>query len=267
MVLLTSVVVFSGSVNAGLFDSNDFKCGRNDTVKALTDYIKNDASGMLQSDYLTKSSFYYDKPVSVYQSMLDSMEVTIANVSTSGKGSHDLNCSATISIKIPKDTLDVVNKIPNYLHYITGGYGKINNNGVIWNGVAYSAKLADNNKDVIFSNFSRTDASAALFNMSVLAVNKEQIISALSQNALSSARSAYVNADRELNAVWKELPDSARNSLKKEQVVWVNNKVAKCGKLPDGESEKDNVQRWVDIYQCQTKMTNERIAYLTGNDN
>jgi len=76
-----------------------------------------------------------------------------------------------------------------------------------------------------------------MFNMSVLAVNKDQIISTLSQSSLKLAQSAYASADRELNAVWKELPDSARNSMKKEQIVWVNNKVAKCGKIPNGKAE------------------------------
>lgn len=266
MALLSIIVAFSGAANAGLFDSNNFKCGRDDAVKALADYIKNDASGMLQSDFLVKSRFNYDKPVSVYENMLNSMEVIVANISTSSEGSYGLDCSATVSIKIPQDTLDVISKVPDYLRYVTGGYGKVNNSGVTWNGVTYNAKLADNNKDVLFSNFSRIDASAALFNMSVLAVNKDQIISTLSQNSLNSARSAYVSADRELNAVWKELPDSARNSMKKEQIAWVNNKVAKCGKLPDGKSETINAQQQITIYQCQTKMTHERISYLTGNN-
>jgi len=264
--LLTAIIMFSGAAQAGLFDSNDFKCGRDDAVKALVEYIKNDASGMLQSDFITKAKFNYDKPVSVYQNMLNSMQVTATNVSTSGGGSYGLNCSATISITIPQETLDVVSKAPNYLQYVTGGYGKVSNSGVIWNGVTYSAKLADNNKDILFSEFSRTDASAAMFNMSVLAVNKDQIISSLSQSSLSSAQSAYAYADRELNAVWKELPDSVRNSMKKEQVSWVNNKVAKCGNIPDRKSATINVQQQVSIYQCQTKMTQERISYLTGND-
>jgi len=266
LALLSVIVAFSGAANAGLFDSNDFKCGRDDAVKALADYIKNDASGMLQSDFITKAKFNYDKPVATYQGMLDSMGVTVTNVSTSGNGSYGLNCSATISIKVPQDTLEVVSKVPGYLHYLTGGYGKVNNGGVTWSGVTYSTKLADNNKDILFSDFNRTDISDAMYNMSVLAVNKDQIISTVSASSLSSAQSAYASADRELNVVWKELPDSARNSMKKEQIAWVNDKVAKCGKLSDGKSEAINVQRRVNIYQCQTKMTNERISYLTGND-
>jgi len=85
---------------------------------------------MLQSSFITKSRFNYDKPVSVYQNMLNSMKVELTNVSTSGSGGDGLDCSAAISIKIPQDTLDVVSKAPHYLQYVTGDNGKVNNSGV-----------------------------------------------------------------------------------------------------------------------------------------
>ncbi|VEA64670.1 Uncharacterized protein conserved in bacteria [Serratia plymuthica] len=267
LTLLVAVGVFSSTANAGLFDSNDFKCGRDDAVKALSEHIRNDASGLLQSDVLTKSKYGYDKPVSAYQSKLDSIAIAVTNVSTGGNGSYGLNCSATISLKIPQETLDVVSNAAGYLRSVTGAYGKINNGSVVWSDVSYSAKLADNNKDIIFSNFNRTDISDVMFNVSVLAENKDQIVKTLSQGSLGEAQSAYANADRELNAVWKELPDSARSALKKEQLAWVNDKVKKCGNISDAASEAINVNQRTGIYQCQAKMTNERISYLSGNNN
>lgn len=265
--LLVAVGVFSSAANAGLFDSNDFKCGRDDAVKALAAYIKNDASGLLQSDFLTKSKFNYNKPVSAYQNKLDSISVNVTNVSTNGKGSNGLNCTATIALKIPQETLDVVSSAANYLRYVTGSYGKINNGDVVWSDVSYSAKLADNNKDIIFSDFNKTDISDAMFNVSVLAANKDQIVKDVSQGSLGDAQSAYKIADRKLNAVWKDLPDSARNALKKEQQVWVNDKAKKCGMLSDASSESINVNQRIGIYKCQEKMTNDRISYLSGSNN
>ncbi|WP_345830744.1 lysozyme inhibitor LprI family protein [Erwinia sp. HDF1-3R] len=267
LALLVAVGVFSNAANAGLFDSNDFKCGRVDAVKALSDYIRNDASGLLQSDFLTKNKYGYDKPVSTYQSALNSIVLNITNVSTDGSRSYGLNCRATISLKIPQETLDVVSNAPGYLRSVTGAYGKINNGSVVWNDVSYNAKLADNNKDIIFSNFSRSDISDVMFNVSVLAENKERIVKALSQSSLGQAQSNYKNADRELNALWKELPDSARNALKNEQLTWINDKVKKCGKISDASSETMDVSQRTGIYQCQAKMTNERISYLSGNNN
>lgn len=264
MMLLAVITASTGTANAGLFDSNDFKCGREDAVKALSDYIKNDAAGLLQSDFITKGHFNYDKPVSVYQQMLNGMAVNVTNVSTSGKGNYGLNCSATISVKIPQNTLDIVKKFPDYLSDITRDGGRINNDNVTWDVVKYSARLADNNKDIIFSEFNRSYISRAIYEMSVLSVNKEQIVHTYLQSELTKAQSAYARADRELNAVWKALPDSVRNSMKKEQLAWVNSKTSKCGKLSDATSETTNIQHRVDIYQCQTRMTDERISWLTG---
>ncbi len=257
----------TANAHAGLFSSSDdFKCGRDDAVKALSNYFHSDASGLLQSDYLTKSRYQYDKPVSDYQNKLDALVVDVSDASTSGNGSYGLNCSATISVKVPQETLGVVSSDPNYLHYITGSYGKLRNGRVVWSDISYSAKLADNGKDVIFSHFNRTDLSNALFNISVLSVNKDQIINTLAKNTLGTAKDAYKNADHELNSVWRELPDSSKNALKKEQLAWVNEKVAKCGKLPDAESNNVDMQQRIETYQCQTKMTNERIGFLSGNN-
>lgn len=267
LVLIATVGMFSNAANAGFFDSNDFKCGRDDAVKALSEHIKNDASGLLQSDYLTKSKFSYDKPVGTYESQLNSIVVDVTNVSTTEDNSDGLSCSATISVKIPQETLDVISNEPNYFRNITGGYGKIINGSVVWNDVSYNVKLADNKKEIIFSNFSRNNAADSMFSMTVLAANKEKIIKDLSQGTLEESKSDYKDADRELNAIWKELPDSARNALKKEQLTWVNEKAKQCGKLSDASSETMNASQRISIYQCQTKMTNARISYLSGSNN
>lgn len=260
-------LTFTANAYAGLFSSSDdFKCGREDAVKALSDSFRSDASGLLQSDYLTKSRYSYDKPVADYQNKLNSLVVGVSNVSTSGNGSYGLNCSATISVKVPQETLDVVSSEPDYLHSITGSYGKLNNGSVVWSDVSYSAKLADNGKDVIFSQFNRTDLSDALFNISVLSINKSQIIHAQFKGSLDSAKAEYKISDRNLNSVWRELPDSSRNALKKEQLAWVNEKVTKCGKLSDAESNNVDIKQRIEIYQCQIRMTNERIAFLSGDN-
>lgn len=70
--LLTMVSAFSFNATAGLFDSNDFKCGREDSIKALSDYIKESASGSLQSNFIARGKNSYNKPLSAYQSTLNS---------------------------------------------------------------------------------------------------------------------------------------------------------------------------------------------------
>ena len=269
MKYIPAVIALTCTANAyaGFFSSSDdFKCGREDVAQALGNYFSSDASGLLQSDYLTKSKYSYDKPVADYQNKLNSLVVGVSNTSTSGNGSYGLNCSTTVSVKVPQEALDVVSSDPNYMHFVTGTYGKLINGSVVWSDVSYSAKLADNGKDVIFSQFNRTDLSDILFNISVLSVNKSQIINTQSKDNLDSGKAEYKNADRNLNSVWRELPDSSRNALKKEQLAWVNEKVTKCGKLSDAESNSVDIKHRIEIYQCQIKMTNDRIAFLNGDN-
>ena len=222
---------------------------------------------MLQNDYLTKEKFAYDKPLSAYKNKLDNISVEVNNVSTSGEGKYGLNCSATISLKIPQEAMDIVSSTPDYLRIATAEYGNINNGRVIWSNVSYSAKLADNKKDVIFSEFSKVGAPVSIFNLSVLAANKDQIMGAMLQNRLETAESVYASSDKELNTTWNALPVSARNAMKKEQVAWVNEKITKCGKLSDAKSATININQKLGIYECQTKMTTERSVYLTGSNN
>lgn len=60
-------IIFTANAYAGLFSSSDeFKCGREDAVKALQQYIKDGASEMLQNDSLKNAKILFNKPVSVY---------------------------------------------------------------------------------------------------------------------------------------------------------------------------------------------------------
>lgn len=266
--LFTMASTFSFNATAGLFDSNDFKCGREDSIKALSDYIKESASGSLQSNFIARGKNSYNKPLSVYQSTLNNLGVVITNVSTlSSSGSNNLSCGATISIKLPQDIIDVVSDVPEKMSSITYNNGRMNSSGVVWNDVRYSIKLADNKKDILISDLSRNEVSASLYNAAIMVTDKDEIINKNSLSKLSSAQYQYSESDRKLNYVWKELPDSARNAMKKTQVAWVQDKVAKCGKLSDTTLDTVSSEQKMSIYQCQTKMTNERISYLSGNSN
>ncbi|WP_338628670.1 lysozyme inhibitor LprI family protein [Enterobacter sp. JJBC] len=100
----------------------------------------------------------------------------------------------------------------------------------------------------------------------IIYFNKNQIIHAQFKGALDSAKAEYKISDRNLNSVWRELPDSSRNALKKEQLAWVNEKVTKCGKLSDAESNNVDIKQRIEIYQCQIRMTNDRITFLSGDN-
>ncbi|PVZ82390.1 hypothetical protein C9426_30085 [Serratia sp. S1B] len=265
--LIPVIAMVSFNVNAGLFDFNDFKCGRDDAVKTIVDYIKSDASGLLQSNYLTRGKDNYSKPLDIYQAKLNAMDVSVINVSTLNSDDDGIKCAATISIKLPQEAIDVIGNIPSKLSQLTDYNGKLVNGSVVWRDARYNLKLADNKKDILVSGLNGMNASSVMYNVVVMTTDKERIIDNNSQSILSSAKYNYEDVDRELNEVWKNLPDSARDALKKAQLTWVNEKVLKCGKLSDTKLDTISVQQKINIYQCQAKMTDERINYLVGNSN
>lgn len=267
--LLVFVLSFSSSTAyAGMFDFDEFKCGKSDAVDKLVERMRLDAFSELDDAFMVKSKtvdFHY--PVSTYQYKLDNINPIVTDVATGGSGSYGINCSATISYKIPPEAMDVLNTIPEYATLITEGGGKIQKGSVVWRNVSYDARLADNGKDIIFSNISASYIPVSMVYVSVFSVNKIEILNALSLRDLKKEQSYYENADSELNSLWRTLPDSARNSLKQEQVAWINEKTKKCGKISDATAESMDANKRTAIYQCQTKMTRERMYFLSKNKN
>lgn len=267
-ILAVSVILmFSQSASAGLFDSNDFKCGREDASDTIQKYIKDEASGVLQNTYLAKGDNSYSKPLSAYQKELDLITVSTTNVSTVKNDDNVLTCNATASFKISPETLAVIGDDPSRLYRITQGSGKVNNGNVVWKKVSYNLRLADNGKDIQVDNFSNyNDITVSLYQAALMGVDKEEILNGNAQNRLLSAKNSYEQSDAILNQVWNELPDAARSSMRKAQGAWVSEKSIKCGKLSDAGLSTVAIEQRVKIYQCQTKLTQERISYLGGDE-
>ncbi|MEN4889917.1 lysozyme inhibitor LprI family protein [Erwinia billingiae] len=260
--LLSSFLFCSLSAHAGFFGGNDFKCGRDDAVKALPDSIRTGAAGMLQSDYMTNSSDFYSKNILDFQGKLNTIGINVSNVSTSGGKGNDLRCIATVGIKLPAETLDVLKEFPKYLSSFVANGGAINSDSIVWSNLTYNIKLADNKKDIAVTNVEYITRS--LKQAAILAVTKDEVINKNFNYKVSDAKHDYTTQDAYLNTVWKNLPDSARASMKKQQVAWVNEKAVKCGKLSDANSIETPAQKRIEIYKCQTEMTLNRIAFLGG---
>lgn len=260
--LLSSFLFCSLSAHAGFFGGDEFKCGRDDAVKALQESIRGEAAGMLQSDYITHSSIFYGKNIQEFQNKLISIGITTSNVSTSGGSGNDLSCKATVAIKLPDETLDVLKNIPTYLSGFVVNGGAINSENIVWSNLSYKVKLADNKKDIAVMDVEYV--TRALKQAAILAVTKEEVINDNFNGKIEDAKYEYTIQDSRLNAVWKNLPDSARTAMKKEQVAWVNEKAVKCGKLSDANSSTTPAQKRVEIYKCQTEMTQLRFYFLGG---
>ncbi|HEY2454526.1 MAG TPA: lysozyme inhibitor LprI family protein [Scandinavium sp.] len=261
-------LIFSVNVHAGLFSSSDdFKCGRDDAVKALQQYVKDNTSAMIQSDSLKKASILLNKPADVYMGKLDSLSVNIKNVSTTGNTSvSEISCEAQVDVPLPTEALDVIHAMPEKMSDLHFRNAKFYNGAVVWKNYTYTLKLADNKKDISVVDSMNNSASAALYGAVVLAVNKNEIIKANAQDKVAVAKNDYLVADADLNATWKVMPASARNSLKSAQLAWVKSKAAACGKISDADLATTSAETSIQIYNCQTKMTNERNAFLGGDN-
>lgn len=259
--------LFSQGASAGLFDSNDFKCGRDDAISAIQKYIKDEASGVLQNNYLANGENDFSKPLNIYQGELNSITVSTSNVSTMQNKDNELTCSATVSIKVSPETLAVIGDDPSRLYRITQESGKINNGDVIWKNVKYNLKLADNGKDIQVDELGNyNDITVSLYQAALMGVDKETIIQGNAQGRLLNAKSSYEQSDAVLNEVWKGLPESARDSMRKSQGAWVSEKAVKCGKLSNAALSTVAIEQRIKIYQCQTELTKERISYLGGDE-
>ncbi|AVR04463.1 lysozyme inhibitor LprI family protein [Pluralibacter gergoviae] len=260
--------VCSLNAQAGLFSSaDDFKCGRDDAISAVRQYIKDATGGRLQSASLTGADFLYNKPLKTYLDKENSIEISLAEVSTvENTSATQMQCKAKLSIQLPTETLDVVREVPNEIYSITSDAATLHNNAIVWKDYTYNIKLADNKKDISVSDAMRDQASNYLYKIVVMSVNKSEIIMENSTKKVEMALSEYREENAVLNNLWKSMPDSVRASMKASQNAWIKEKAIKCGKISDATSEIIPVKQRVETLKCQTQMTRERISFLGGDN-
>lgn len=269
--IAVSTLLFSLNAYAGLFDSTpDFKCGRDDAISAVQSKIRDDAVSKLQVAYLANPSDFYGKPLKDYIAKANEIAIVMANVTT--KSSDDeaqaRSCSATVTLTVPSEIMGYIASYPDRLRRIINDGGKVLNNSVQWDKFTYSLSMADNGKDISVSyEYNNKDyISESIAAMATLAMNKDELQKAELNNKLNIAARNYSDSDRQLNELWKYLPDSVKASMKKEQNMWINEKAKKCGKISDASSATTPLPTRIGIYDCQTKMTDERFRYLGGDE-
>lgn len=259
----------TANAHAGFFSSSDddFKCGRDDAVKALQQYIKDGASEMLQNDSLQNAVILFNKPVSVYSDKMKSMTVDVKGASTiSNSSPTEVSCKARVSIPLPQETIDIIHAIPEQMADLQSEQESFYNNAVIWKDYSYNLKLSDDKKDISVTDHMDNRASSELYSIALVSVNKNELITKNNDKKIKAAQSEYNEADAELNTLWKNMPDSVRASMKSAQLAWVKDKAVKCGKISDATGNTADLSTKMNIFNCQTKMTNERIDFLGGNN-
>ncbi|WP_058972558.1 lysozyme inhibitor LprI family protein [Type-D symbiont of Plautia stali] len=251
------------NAHAGFFSSSDdFKCGRDDTIQALQKSLKDNASEILQSRYISSgSAYFYNKPEEVLQQEINATSVTVSNITTSD-ASNGIQCTATVSVKVSPAALTLSKEMPDQFAVLKSGSGTLLNNNLVWKRYSYRAQLADNKKDIIIENLN--SIPEAIYNNARHSVNSENILDSNVKYKRDNALRIYEYRDGDLNALWKTLPASLRTSIKSEQQEWVKSKAKKCGTIEFAKSDVGDMKPKVETLLCQTKMTEERITYLGG---
>lgn len=260
------VLTCTANAYAGFFSSSDdFKCGREDAVKALQQYIKDGASEMLQNDAIKNQQILLNKPVSVYSEKMKSIAIDVKGASTiNNSSSTEVSCKAKVSISLPQEVIDVINAIPDRMANLQSEQESFYNNTILWKDYNYTLKLSDDKKDISVTDNMRNSAPDELYFITLLSVNKNEAIAESNNEKIKVAQSEYNEADAELNNLWKNMTDSVRASMKSSQLAWVKDKIVKCGKISDATSNTADITTRVNIFNCQTRMTNERITLLGG---
>ncbi|WP_439413246.1 lysozyme inhibitor LprI family protein, partial [Enterobacter ludwigii] len=222
-----SFLVVSASAHAGMFgDSGDFKCGRDDAVKAVQDTLRDDASAKLQTEFITEPGIFTE-PRSSYSAALENIQADVRGVSTTGQNENSATCTATISVTLPDNALIAATKIPGLFDEYLQDSGAFSNSHVFWKNYAYRIRLGDNKKDITVSDMD--NIAAVMTKTAWAAVNKDLLINQVNAQALADARREYESEDARLNAVWKDLPDAVRAAMKTTQRNWVSDKTLRCG--------------------------------------
>lgn len=145
----------------------------------------------------------------------------MANVTT--KSSDDeaqaRSCSATVTLTVPSEIMGYIASYPDRLRRIINDGGKVLNNSVQWDKFTYSLSMADNGKDISVSyEYNNKDyISESIAAMATLAMNKDELQKAELNNKLNIAARNYSDSDRQLNELWKYLPDSVKASMKRSR--------------------------------------------------
>jgi len=261
MVGLFSIII-PISVSASFFsNSEEFKCGRDDTVNALKSAIFDKASAILETEFITTPDVFY-QPKENYRKVLKEIPIEIKNVSTTESKDIEVSCTADVSIKTPANAIDVVTIVPKFFETLVKYNYSFNIGNIIRSDYQYGVKLADNKKDLIVkidSDIAETLATAAW-----LAVSKDNLIRDINKEKIDVAKLNYEKADAELNMIWKGLPDGIRMTLSSSQISWVKEKTVKCGKISDANHMDSSTDIRIKIFQCQEDMTTKRIYFLSN---
>lgn len=274
---------------------NQIGCSSDITKKEFLDLIKKYSLEHLSN----KVNSYEDVTSQIKRSALGNINFNLSQISTvsSDSGSEMKTCQATVSMSVKPETYS--NLVESYRKNFNGNLDKelenlsldVNAN-VFSNRITYTSQPTDDH-NTVFVNINRENpislgasliSAISIINPIIeknklekiqdqqnvseeqknpnIIENKEAVQEKSSvvilQRTVSDARIHFNNIDAELNTLWASFSKIRKKELLPSQRQWIRNKDAICGKI----STKGSDDKIIQMFDCQTEMTKERIRFL-----
>lgn len=269
--LSAGVLFLAINAQASIFGIGDkFQCGNDNVVAATIQYLKDGGVSngleMLNESEVYDFSRIYNRSDSVSLiKAIQGVEISITNVTTTDSSAKELSCVAKVAVKLPGVLHELEKKKPKLMKSIINRYSSYDGSSVVWNQYTYKARLSDNGKEVTINNVdSYNTAPLAIWQIAFMTLYKDAIIKDYEEHDVRLAKETFESYDQYLNELWAQLPVSLRKSVTGEQTAWIQNKELKCGKIADAASDKLPASKRIEIYKCQSKMTDERTRSLSN---
>lgn len=238
--------------------SEELSCGSHLLKNGLSDKIYSEIDSLNSGSINDKSIHQVPVKIDKYTTQfkrtnglrcLASVEVGIDDNVSKNLGSDDLHYYKEAAMLAGQ-------YFPDYYHTVLA-------EGLITQKIYYDIEYK-NDKDFNVDIFEPNMVSATIFGVAWFKVNSDDITKKIKEGKYRYVSNEYKTADKELNAVWNGFSVAIRKQLMHDAKLWVSDKNKICGKVEGLEKSEVFLSEKISIYECQTKMTLQRIDVLSS---
>lgn len=93
--------------------------------------------------------------------------------------------------------------------------------------------------------------------------NIDDVKAEITQNEYLEAYSLFTSKDRDINEIYNNFPAIIQERLRNDMRKWIKEKNDKCGKIESLSHNDVSTTEKINVYKCQTEMTEKQIEVLT----
>lgn len=239
--------------------SDELNCGSLIFKDALSHEIYAQVD-KLNTGFITKEEIN-QIPVKISKHVTQAVQVT-----------GGFRCLANVEVGIDKRVVKNLSNVD--LHYDPSArifsdqyfpdyYRTVLADGVISQHVIYDANLK-NDTEAVINIFEPNMVSATIYAIAWFAKNADDIAQNIEEGKYQDVIKNYNSADSQLNAIWDDFSETAKQSLKSDARKWILEKNRICGNVDDLNNNHLPLSEKIPVYECQTKMTLQRIDALSS---